>query len=226
MEKGQFTRQEIFSQPEAWADALKVLEANRQDILALSPERHFNHILFTGCGSTYYLAMAAAAQCQQLTGMACRAFPASELWLYPNSSMSPGRPCWWPSPVQARPLRPCRHVGSFLEDKRGTLLTLSCYDHMPLARMGTLNMILPSGQEQSVAQTRAFSTLYLSSWHLPFCGLGVPTCSPRYLTYLKLGRKVIDLAIPLLLILAQMHPSIASTGWVRAHVMGWLPSSA
>jgi glucosamine--fructose-6-phosphate aminotransferase (isomerizing) len=34
---------------------------------------------------------------------------------------------------------------------------------MPLAKMGTLNIVLPSGQEQSVAQTRAFSTLYLAT---------------------------------------------------------------
>jgi glucosamine--fructose-6-phosphate aminotransferase (isomerizing) len=43
------------------------------------------------------------------------------------------------------------------------LLTLSCYGEMPLARMGRLNIVLPSGQEQSVAQTRAFSTLYLGA---------------------------------------------------------------
>jgi glucosamine--fructose-6-phosphate aminotransferase (isomerizing) len=34
---------------------------------------------------------------------------------------------------------------------------------MPLAKMGALNIVLPSGQEQSVAQTRAFSTLYLGT---------------------------------------------------------------
>ena len=34
---------------------------------------------------------------------------------------------------------------------------------MPLAKLGAHNIILPSGQEQSVAQTRAFSTLYLGT---------------------------------------------------------------
>jgi len=43
------------------------------------------------------------------------------------------------------------------------LLTLSCYGDMPLAKMGALNLVFPSGQEQSVAQTRAFSTLYLGT---------------------------------------------------------------
>jgi glucosamine--fructose-6-phosphate aminotransferase (isomerizing) len=34
---------------------------------------------------------------------------------------------------------------------------------MPLAKLGNHNIVLPSGQEQSVAQTRAFSTLYLGT---------------------------------------------------------------
>ena len=56
-------------------------------------------------------------------------------------------------------LRACQ---AFKEGQYGELLTLSCYPDMPLAKMGDLNLVLPSGQEQSVAQTRAFSTLYLA----------------------------------------------------------------
>jgi glutamine---fructose-6-phosphate transaminase (isomerizing) len=196
MEKGQFTRQEIFSQPEAWADALKVLEANRQDILALSPGRHFDHILFTGCGSTYYLAMAAAAQCQQLTGMTCRAFPASELWLYPNSSYVAKKTLLVAISRSGETTETLQACQSFLEEKHGTLLTLSCYDQMPLARMGTLNIILPSGQEQSVAQTRAFSTLYLSSLALTNLWAGRTDLFTSLSDLPEAGRRIIDMATP------------------------------
>jgi len=196
MEKGQFTRQEIFSQPEAWAAALKVLEANRQEILALSPERHFEHVLYTGCGSTYYLAMAAATQCQQLTGMACRAFPASELWLNPSSSYALRKTLLVAISRSGETTETLQACGSFLEDKRGTLLTLSCYDQMPLARMGTLNIILPSGQEQSVAQTRAFSTLYLSSLALTFLWAGRIDLFTLLSDLPEVGHRVIDLATP------------------------------
>jgi glucosamine--fructose-6-phosphate aminotransferase (isomerizing) len=57
-------------------------------------------------------------------------------------------------------LRACE---AFLSNQAGDLLTLSCYKDMPLAKMGTVNLVMPSGQEQSVAQTRAFSTLYLAT---------------------------------------------------------------
>ncbi len=163
MENGHFTRQEILSQPEAWTAALKVLEQSRRDIIDLKGSHRFENILFTGCGSTYYLSLAAAALTQEMTGLACRAFPASELWLYPGSSFTEGKTLLVAVSRSGETTETLRACQSFLDGKRGTLLTLSCYDSMPLAKMGELNLVLPSGQEQSVAQTRAFSSLYLGT---------------------------------------------------------------
>jgi glucosamine--fructose-6-phosphate aminotransferase (isomerizing) len=163
--KGFYTRQEILSQPEAWSTALQVLAAERQAILdlALSGGRHFDQILYTGCGSTYYLALAAAALTQELTGLPARAFPASELWLYPQSSYTLGKTLLVAVSRSGETTETLRACEAFLADRRGDLLTLSCYGDMPLAKLGALNITLPSGQEQSVAQTRAFSTLYLGT---------------------------------------------------------------
>jgi len=60
-------------------------------------------------------------------------------------------------------LRACQ---AFLNDNRGDLVTLSCYADQPLASLGRLNLVFPSGAERSVAQTRAFSTLYLAAMGL------------------------------------------------------------
>jgi glucosamine--fructose-6-phosphate aminotransferase (isomerizing) len=163
MEEGNFTRQEIQSQPEAWAAALKVLYKTRRSMLDLQPVHGFENIIYTGCGSTYYLSLAAAALTQELTGLPSRAFPASELWLYPGSSYVAGKTLLVAVSRSGETTETLRACDAFLTDKRGTLLTLSCYGDMPLAKMGALNIVLPSGQEQSVAQTRAFSTLYLGT---------------------------------------------------------------
>jgi glucosamine--fructose-6-phosphate aminotransferase (isomerizing) len=56
-----------------------------------------------------------------------------------------------------------RACETFLANEKGDLLTFSCYRDTPLSKLGKVNVILPSGQEQSVAQTRAFSTLYLGT---------------------------------------------------------------
>jgi glutamine---fructose-6-phosphate transaminase (isomerizing) len=161
-DKGFYTRTEILSQPAAWAAALDVLTASRRVIQDLKPDR-FDQVLFTGCGSTYYLALAAAALTQELTGRTCRAFPASELWLYPQSSYIAGKILLVAVSRSAETTETIRACEAFLKDKRGELLTLTCYGEMPLAKMGQVNLVFPSGQEQSVAQTRAFSTLYLAT---------------------------------------------------------------
>ena len=71
----------------------------------------YEQVIFTGCGSTYYLSLAAAALYQELTGRPARGVPGSELWLNPKSCLGAGktlliavsrsgrsgwpRPVWW-----------------------------------------------------------------------------------------------------------------------------------
>jgi glucosamine--fructose-6-phosphate aminotransferase (isomerizing) len=163
METGHHTLEEILSQPEAWDAALQVLKEARRSILDLKPARRYSQILFTGCGSTYYLSLAAASLAQELTGLASRAFPASELWLSPKSCYAEGKTLLVAVSRSGETTETLRACEAFLDDGRGDLLTLSCYSDIPLAKMGALNIVLPSGQEQSVAQTRAFSSLYIGA---------------------------------------------------------------
>ena len=79
------TRVEILSQPDAWTAALSVLSGQARMIQDIAPAKRYSQIFFTGCGSTYYLSMAAAATTQAMMGLPCRAFPASELWLNPST---------------------------------------------------------------------------------------------------------------------------------------------
>ena len=160
--RGQFTKEEIYSQADAWTAALLLLKAQRLEIQDLWGK--FDQVIFTGCGSTYYLALSAAAVFQELTGVPARGIPASELWLYPRSSYPAEGPVLLVavsrSGETSETLNAC---DAFKRSGRGTLLTLSCYPDMPLAHTGELNLVFPPGAERSVAQTRAFTTLYLAS---------------------------------------------------------------
>jgi glutamine---fructose-6-phosphate transaminase (isomerizing) len=160
--RGALTRSEIYSQPEAWAAALDVLQAQRAGIQQLWQRGQYDHILFTGCGSTYYLSLAAASLLQELSGLAARALPASELWLSPASSFARrGKTLLVAVSRSGSTTETVRACEAFKHDDRGDLITLTCYPDQPLAQLGMLNIVLPSGQEDSVVQTRAFSTLYL-----------------------------------------------------------------
>ncbi len=202
--RGQFTYQEILSQPQAWAAALQELQAQRPALEALW-RNNYNHILFTGCGSTYYLALAAAALTQQLSGLPCRGLPASELWLYPQSSYPcQGRVLLVAISRSGETTETLRACTAFCEARRGDLLTLSCYPEMPLAGMGDLNLVFPSGQEQSVAQTRAFSTLYLATVALALTATSESGPALEALQALPAaGSRILDAAIPLARTLGQ-----------------------
>jgi glutamine---fructose-6-phosphate transaminase (isomerizing) len=186
-----FTWQEIISQPEAWDASLHVLTESRWSILDFEPARRFENILFTGCGSTYYLSLAAASLTQELTGLPSRAFPASELWLCPKSSYA-GKTLLVAVSRSGETTETLHACESFLADRRGDLLTLSCYGDMPLAKMGTLNIVLPSGQEQSVAQTRAFSTLYLGAVALACLWAGRADLFDSLVRLPEAGRRVLE----------------------------------
>jgi len=207
-EKGHFTRQEILTQPEAWAAALEVLNGQRQAILDFGPAlgksvvggggHPYDQIIYTGCGSTYYLALAAAALTQELTGKTSRAFPASELWFYPQSSYQErggnpngGRTLLVAVSRSGETTETLRACEAFLAEGGGDLITLSCYDDQPLARMGILNLVLPSGQEQSVAQTRAFSTLYLATTALGTLWAGRPDLFDSLTTLPEAARRLL-----------------------------------
>ncbi|MCI0555173.1 MAG: PfkB family carbohydrate kinase [Anaerolineae bacterium] len=74
------TYDEIKSQTEAWAQALEVASAS-----SLPKAGDYDQVIFTGCGSTYYLSLAAAALYQELTGCFARAVPGGELLLNPRA---------------------------------------------------------------------------------------------------------------------------------------------
>ena len=75
------TLQEIYAQPSVWAECFRMLR--RCDVAALAEGREPERAewIFIGCGTSYYLAQAAAASFTLLTGREARALPASELLL-------------------------------------------------------------------------------------------------------------------------------------------------
>jgi glutamine---fructose-6-phosphate transaminase (isomerizing) len=158
------TWREIQSQPEAWAAALDLLRAHADELRALAQAGRYDSVIFTGCGSPYYLALAAAATFQELTGRPARGVPASEIWLNPRAALPDGgRALLVALSRSGETTETLRAVAAFRAAGRGDVLTLSCYPGRPLTTLGDLNLVLPSGQEQSMAQTRAFSVLYLAT---------------------------------------------------------------
>jgi glutamine---fructose-6-phosphate transaminase (isomerizing) len=192
-EQGKFTREEIYSQPESWKSALEVLTKQHIFIQDLSQNEKYTQVIFTGCGSTYYLSLAAAALFQQMTGLPTRAFPASELWLYPGSSyISSGRTLLIAISRSGETTETIKACQVFNSREKDSLMTIVCYPDSQLAKLGMLNLIFPSGMEKSVAQTRAFSTLYLGTVGLCTLWSGQIDLFKKLDSLPRIGRRLIN----------------------------------
>jgi glutamine---fructose-6-phosphate transaminase (isomerizing) len=160
---GFHTRQEIFSHPEAWQGVLDVLDAEAGRMRNLLTAGNFEQVVFTGCGSTYYLSIAAGAVLQRVAGIAAIGLPASEVWLNPTALPPARRTLLVAVSRSGETTETLRACETFRRSGRGDIVTLSCYPGRALTELGDLNLVFPSIREESVAQTRAFSGLYLAT---------------------------------------------------------------
>ncbi|HPH95886.1 MAG TPA: SIS domain-containing protein [Anaerolineaceae bacterium] len=164
MERGIFTRKEILSQPEAWAEALDVLEGLQPELLRLFGA-DYDQVVFTGCGSTYYLALAGAALFQEATGRLARAVPGGELLL--NTDLALGKSGHKTLLVaisrSGSTTETVRAVEQFKAQERGPVIVVTNYSDQPLAALADLAIVIAKGQEESVAQTRSFASMYVAT---------------------------------------------------------------
>lgn len=156
--KGLHTFAEIMSQPLVWKEALEVFQARAVGLRALWEECSFDEVIFTGCGSTYYLSLTGAALFQQLTGVTARAYPASELIFYPpyrNGKtyllVTVSRSGTTSETIEAARV--------FREQATGKIVGVGCYSESPLMQSADLALVIDSARERSVAQTRSFSSM-------------------------------------------------------------------
>lgn len=156
-----FTYREITTQPEAWANALEVVQQSKERILSLVNEG-FQQVIFTGCGSTYYLSLAAAALFQELTGLPARAVPGGELLLNAATALTNQKTLLVAISRSGSTTETLRAVEKFKRERSGKVLAITNYGEEPLASLADLALVIPKGQETSVAQTRSFASMYVA----------------------------------------------------------------
>src|ERR1035438_4956307 len=89
-EQGQHTLSEIFSQPQCWSTCLAKLAASAEMHAAAQLARPGTNWIFVGCGTSFYLAQAAAATFSYV-GLPALAVAASDLLMYPALTLHTGR---------------------------------------------------------------------------------------------------------------------------------------
>jgi glucosamine--fructose-6-phosphate aminotransferase (isomerizing) len=150
------TYREIKSQTEAWGQALDVT-----DRVSLPDATDYEQVIFTGCGSTYYLSLAAAALYQELTGSGARAVPGGELLLNSQIILTNQKTLLVAISRSGTTTETVKAVEKFKAEKHGEVIVISNYDEV-LSRLADVNIVITKGQEESMAQTRSFASMYVA----------------------------------------------------------------
>ncbi|MGD0878233.1 MAG: SIS domain-containing protein [Anaerolineales bacterium] len=181
------TQKEILSQPDVWAKTLRHLnEMVASDFPTIT---NYDQVIFSGCGSTYYLSLWAARVCEKETGIISRAVPSSDLFLFSDNWLHKGKKTLFVAVSRsAETTETIRALKSFNAGKYGDSVVVTCYPDRELAQLTSSVIDVPEAQELSVAQTRSFSNMLLAiSWliskHIPD---GFPA------VFSKVGKDLID----------------------------------
>lgn len=160
MRLGTYTYREIVGQDEAWT---ATLAAAASEAASLRPwlARPRRQVTFTGCGSTHYLSLSAAAIWQAVTGTQARACPASELWLYPDLVLPKSPALLVAVSRSAETTETLRAVEVYRQRVDGDVLAVSCYERQPLVAAATRALVARGAEEESIAQTRSFTSMLL-----------------------------------------------------------------
>lgn len=159
---GEVTIKEMAEQAQAWRTVWEARDSSQAVWRRLLSAGRIEELVFTGCGSSYYLAVSAATAFSKWTTYSVKSIPASEWLLYPEQHASGKRTllviisrsgttteCLWVA--EAAEQMPCVRT-----------LAVTCYPGSALAERCDETLAVPAGQENSVVMTKSFtSMLYL-----------------------------------------------------------------
>ncbi len=159
---GAHSLDEILSQPQCWSASLEDLQ--REKTLHSVAERfaRATEWLFIGCGSSYYVALSAAATMTRLTGLRSRALPASEVLLYPDAVPAGAGNC---VPVLISRSGLTSEVIAAAEMLKGRgipTLAITCAPGQTLEESASETILLARADEKSTVMTRSFSSMLLT----------------------------------------------------------------
>lgn len=163
-EQTALTLREILRQPAAWQQAVEVVSTQAAAIRDLMQPARPDLFLFSGCGTSYYLSIAAAGFFQEITGLPARAVPASEIILSPETYLPRGQKAalfvFSRSGETTETLVAAR---LHRERANGPVIGVTCRPASSMDPAVDLMLHLPAADDKSVVMTSSFTTMLLAA---------------------------------------------------------------
>jgi glucosamine--fructose-6-phosphate aminotransferase (isomerizing) len=164
------TWNEILSQGTVWQSVLQTLSSGPQIDALLEKSANRKKWIFLGCGTSFYLAEAAALTWTALTGLPAQALPGSEVLLNPQLIRAEG------TSVQAvvisrsgKTSEAVRAAAVLQSDLNIPTIGITCAENSPLEQACDASLVLRAADEKSTVMTRSFTSMLLALQFLAAC---------------------------------------------------------
>lgn len=162
MTNGIYTHSEIEQQSQAWAETLTGFSRQKIALEEALSGTGRQTWLVTGCGSTHYAALSAAALMRRF-GITAWAYPASEI-VYFGDTLPRGDVNLLTISRSGTTTETQWAVDRFRKmNPHGKVVSITTHPESPLAKASDLILSAEAAQEQSVAQTRSFTSMFILS---------------------------------------------------------------
>lgn len=157
------TYQEISNQPQSWKQTLKITQDAWQNS-TVSFDAQNLHVLFIGCGTSYYLAFSASRLFQEATGKTCLAAPASEVFLTPDTVIPNNKNVVVFAVSRSGTTSEILMAVEYLQKYHPHIQTIgvTCNSQSKLAQLTDAVIPLNHASEQSVVMTQSFTNMLLA----------------------------------------------------------------
>lgn len=158
---------EILSQPEIWRKTMTLMKDRLATLKALSSVNHEGPVILTGCGSSYYLALAVAPLWSTEHTTAVRAISATDLLTYPESYLNGSVPGTLIAVSRSGKTREIIEVVRHARQDLGWhTVALTCYADTALTEISDETILLVEAAENARFTTRALTAkiIALYTW--------------------------------------------------------------
>ena len=158
------TYREIMDQPRSWRVALAAAREQWPAIRGrLGAVLAADEILLTGCGSSYYLSLVAAALLRPALKRRVTVLPSSELLLHAGAALGPLRPGLLVALSRSGETSETVLAAERAKGAYGVpVLSITCRGESSLGRLGDATLAMDAVQEAGVVMTKSFTSILIA----------------------------------------------------------------
>lgn len=154
---------DIVAQPQTWHSIVDAAEAFAPLFYSRWLAQTGQEVIFTGCGSPYCLAQTAALLYQGMTGLAARAYPASEILRFPQLTLTGDPRLLVAFSRSGEDTETVGAVKAFQANIGKPVVAIVCNANTSLERAADASLIIPRPAEVSLAENRALSEMLVAT---------------------------------------------------------------